>query len=287
MVAFAFGASAQSIGDYIDVLYLKNGSVVKGVIVEQIPGQSVKIKTQDGSEFVYEIQDVSKFTREESPTSMNSNRNGMGCFGGNKWFNADYKAKEKGFYTEVGMGANSSAYAFRITQGYKFGRLGYLGLAIGLENVALNTGERLPEMSLNIVYAGDVFNRKVTPFYQIEAGYGFSMDRYGYNRNILNGNNFFGNGFGFGKGNNDDVFIDSESVSTLNYGGPQGALVLGFKVHTMKRLYFKLGLDARITSNFSDVHFLTFDDFGAVSGSITEKNFEINPGVGARFTLGF
>lgn len=284
MLAFAFGATAQSIGDYMDVVYLKNGSMVKGVIVEQVPGKSIKIKTADGSEFVYGIAEVERFTREETESNHSSNS----CFyKARNWANGDYRQKDKGYFAEIGLLGNSSAYAVRVTNGYKFGRLGYLGVGVGLENVALNSGERLPELSLNLIYAGDLMNRKVTPFYQIEAGYGFSLDRYGYNSNLLNGNNFGFGKFGSFGSDDEDFVIDSESASTLNYGGPQGALVLGVKIHTLKKVYFKLGLDARLTSNFSDVHYLTFDDLGQASGSSLVQEFNVNPGIGARFTFGF
>jgi len=52
-----------------DVVYLKNGSVIKGEILEQIPNQSVKIQTSDGSIFVYPASEVEKITREEGPGS--------------------------------------------------------------------------------------------------------------------------------------------------------------------------------------------------------------------------
>ena len=45
-------------------MYLKNGSIVKGVIIEQIPGVSIKVETADGSVFVFKVQDVEKLTKE-------------------------------------------------------------------------------------------------------------------------------------------------------------------------------------------------------------------------------
>jgi hypothetical protein len=50
--------------EYVDVLYLKNGSIIKGLIIEQIPNTSVKIKTADGSIFVHVMDDVIKITKE-------------------------------------------------------------------------------------------------------------------------------------------------------------------------------------------------------------------------------
>lgn len=50
----------------LDVLYLKNGSIIKGTIIEQIPNETLKIQTKDGSIFVYNFSEVSKITREQA-----------------------------------------------------------------------------------------------------------------------------------------------------------------------------------------------------------------------------
>lgn len=52
--------------NYQDVVYLKNGSIVRGVVVEQVPNQSIKIETADRSVFVYRMDEVEKITREEN-----------------------------------------------------------------------------------------------------------------------------------------------------------------------------------------------------------------------------
>ena len=49
-----------------DVVYLKNGDIVWGTIVEQIPGESLKIQTADGSVFVYAMNKISKIVRESA-----------------------------------------------------------------------------------------------------------------------------------------------------------------------------------------------------------------------------
>lgn len=55
-------ASAQQLED---VLYLKNGSVVRGIIMEQQPGKSIKIQTYGGSSFVYQVSEIEKITKEQ------------------------------------------------------------------------------------------------------------------------------------------------------------------------------------------------------------------------------
>lgn len=48
-----------------DVVYLKNGSIIKGLIIEQVPNESLKIQTADGSIFVYEMDQVAKIAKEQ------------------------------------------------------------------------------------------------------------------------------------------------------------------------------------------------------------------------------
>ncbi len=47
-----------------DVVYLKNGSIVKGIIVEQVPNKTLKLQTSDGSLFVFEFKDIEKIVKE-------------------------------------------------------------------------------------------------------------------------------------------------------------------------------------------------------------------------------
>ena len=53
-----------------EVVYLKNGSVIKGVILEQVQDESVKIQTSDGSIFVYPMADVERITKETVETQV-------------------------------------------------------------------------------------------------------------------------------------------------------------------------------------------------------------------------
>ncbi len=48
----------------MDIIYLKNGSVIKGAVIEFIPNEKIKIQTIDGSVFVYTSSEVEKITKE-------------------------------------------------------------------------------------------------------------------------------------------------------------------------------------------------------------------------------
>ncbi len=57
---FAGVASAQ----YAETVHLKNGSIIRGTIIEQIPNQNLKIQTGDGNVFVYSFDEIEKITKE-------------------------------------------------------------------------------------------------------------------------------------------------------------------------------------------------------------------------------
>jgi len=52
---------AQS--NYQDVVYLKNGGIIRGIIIEQIPNESIKIETADGNVFVFQMDNVAVLSK--------------------------------------------------------------------------------------------------------------------------------------------------------------------------------------------------------------------------------
>lgn len=46
-----------------EIVYLKNGDKVKGIIIEEIPNTSIKVKTSNGSILVYSIHEIKKLYR--------------------------------------------------------------------------------------------------------------------------------------------------------------------------------------------------------------------------------
>jgi hypothetical protein len=60
IAAIAFGQT-----NYQDVVYLKNGSIIRGIVIEQVPNKSIKIETSDRSVFVYQMDEIEKLTKEQ------------------------------------------------------------------------------------------------------------------------------------------------------------------------------------------------------------------------------
>jgi TM2 domain-containing membrane protein YozV len=97
---FILSYSCFAQANYRDVVYLKNGSIVKGVIIEQVPNVSLKIETKDGSVFVYEMAQVEKIAKEriaDNYSYLKSEKSPVGAFllsflfpGGGQYYNGEY-----------------------------------------------------------------------------------------------------------------------------------------------------------------------------------------------------
>ena len=89
-----------------DVVYLKDGSVVKGIIVEQVPNKSIKLQTADGSLFVYQMDAVEKMGKELRTASARRryNQGAVTAFTGNG-LTVGYKG-----YVDVGYTIGAGNY---------------------------------------------------------------------------------------------------------------------------------------------------------------------------------
>ena len=72
----AFVATAPIFAHQVeDVVYLKNGEIVRGTIVEQILGESLEIQTQDGSVFVYSMDEITKIVKKPATVAKEARAN--------------------------------------------------------------------------------------------------------------------------------------------------------------------------------------------------------------------
>lgn len=140
------GAALAQNGGMTDVIYLQNGSIIRGTIIEQIPGKSLKIETRDGNIFVYQMDEISKMTREQT-----QNRYGIA----NRTLR--FQAKPKGYagFVEAGYGFGvgrlspdlsteyraANRFEIDIINGYQFNPYCFVGLGVGF-NIFTNAEKK-------------------------------------------------------------------------------------------------------------------------------------------------
>jgi hypothetical protein len=66
LISYIFFAVSIAKAQSKDVVYLKNGSVIKGQILEIVPNSQIKIQTADGNIFVWSFSEIEKVTKESA-----------------------------------------------------------------------------------------------------------------------------------------------------------------------------------------------------------------------------
>ena len=64
LIAFAAASQVFAQQPMEDVVHLKNGGIVRGIIIEQILGESLKIQTRDGNVFVFAMDEITRLSKD-------------------------------------------------------------------------------------------------------------------------------------------------------------------------------------------------------------------------------
>lgn len=151
-----------------DVVYLHNGSVIRGTITAQQLREYVEIVTFDGTRFHFAVSDIDKVTREPSKytrirTRINRSEVPVIFPGRGMYFGSG------GSLTLNNDGANLHLM-FR--SGYRWRHWLETGIVSGMERY--NAGLIIP---IAAEVRGDAFQKPVTPHYFGQAGWGFAANR--------------------------------------------------------------------------------------------------------------
>ncbi|TFH05256.1 MAG: hypothetical protein E4H06_01680 [Methanosarcina sp.] len=148
--------------NYQDVVYLKNGSIIRGTIIEHVPNKSIKIETADRSVMVYQIEDIEKMTKEAIQSKDNSSKK--------------YSYKKSGYLGIVELGyafGIKKAYDFlnfNVINGYKFNHYFSLGFGTGLKYYFESSALAIP---LFADFRGYLLDGNITPYIELGIGYSF------------------------------------------------------------------------------------------------------------------
>lgn len=164
-----------------ETVYLKNGSIINGEIIEYQPDKQVKILTADNSVFVCNVEDIEKVTRVSTDVLAGKNST-SGYFGPQKGYRFFFAADQ--------MIGDMTGFKFTTTHGVQFNNKIFLGGGIGfcIADDDLESYLAIP------VYAGfrfDILNKRSTPFIEARAGVAFAIEgTTGFYGNISVGGRF-------------------------------------------------------------------------------------------------
>lgn len=120
--------------DYQEVVYLKNGSIIRGTIIEQVPNKSIKIETSDGSIFVYQMDEVEKITKESPQGSSSKHRksNLSGKYAG--YLNVGIVSMSTSIDGYDGISVGTDVFNIAISNGFYISDMSSLGIGISYED---------------------------------------------------------------------------------------------------------------------------------------------------------
>lgn len=146
-----------------EVVYLKNGSIVRGVVIEQVPGVSLKVQTADGSIFAYQMSEVEKITKEAANFKMRTN-----TFNNNSGNETGYKGFVDLGYT-LGVGDwGVDRVELSTSHGYQFNPYLYVGAGVGVNYYFDAEVVGLP------IFAhvrGNILDNSISPYVDFRIGY--------------------------------------------------------------------------------------------------------------------
>lgn len=177
LIVFLTGLTAFSQEVYQDVIYLKNGELLSGVIVEQIPGVSMKIETAERNFFTIQMEDIEKIAKEKLLITSEQARILKSGFEGNAALGYDLGT---GDYGQDRLMINLSA-------GYRFYPLFFLGAGLGVR--------QYPDLKATIVpvyldFRGILMDRKISPFVSAQLGTALNASDSFKNVGLMLGPNF-------------------------------------------------------------------------------------------------
>jgi hypothetical protein len=196
-------AVSSAYSESADIIYLKDGSVIRGTIVEEIPGESYKIEIAGGSIFFFGTDEVEKVVREVTAREEKG-----GTYSSFYKTASGYRSFLFGFAAIVGRFnalSGVTLYGGEFTVGWRFHPLytGALGFGYNRARYDINWGWGSHDQTFNFVplYIHNritYFRTDVIGLYgKFNVGYGlvYYDDPAGEHGGLLYG---FGQGFEFG-----------------------------------------------------------------------------------------
>ncbi|MBQ7856742.1 MAG: hypothetical protein IJ348_06485 [Alistipes sp.] len=146
---------------------LRSGIIVRGDIVEQIPNESITVRTADGDVFVYRMNEVAsiKYADEVQKKEIAEKKLANG---GKFMKNKGYEGSVFGFFGADALDYGQPTYGVNIINGYRFNPYFYIGLGVGYRRFLNSPAHSIP-LYLNLK-ANFIKDRRVSPFVSVNAG---------------------------------------------------------------------------------------------------------------------
>lgn len=193
-------------------MHLKNGSVIRGEIIEKRSDSSIRIQTENRNIFVYkedEISTIGEIVEENNrrgfisilEISYAAGTGQTHTFQDQLFFNADH------------------VVSLRTINGYEFNDYFSLGIGVGIDKY-----QHFELLPLTVNFRAALSDKKITPFVEFNIGNSFKIS------------------------NQEPGFLFNPAIGLRSYISPKTALIFsfGYKMQETKFTHRTFGLDPRI-----------------------------------------
>lgn len=175
-------ASAAGNASLTDVVYLKDGSVLKGLIVNYEQGATLTFQLQNGEKIIIQDVEIARIVqdvREPKAGSYDELINGTTKVSAKPKAPQVYEFRERGFYNAMSLGSLNTRAAsefkmgvsFHNVSGFQFSRWLGIGLGVGIETYGTDDDEVIYPVFAE--FRGYLNKKIKAPYYTLGAGYGF------------------------------------------------------------------------------------------------------------------
>jgi hypothetical protein len=169
-ISVSYTIFAQTNQHFQEIIYLKNGTIIKGIILEHLADKSIRVKTTDQSEVIYKAEEVDHIVKEF------------------------YDIRQKGYFnlTEMSfaVGKTDASMGISTVNGYIIKPHFSLGLGVAYDYY-VTAGSLLPVFAdVRITF----HDKRFTPFIYGDGGYSFGITS--NNNDQLKGGVFLNPGIG-------------------------------------------------------------------------------------------
>ena len=236
---------AQNPAEFIrkDVVYLNDGSIFRGQIETYEIGKTLKLKLSPDKFVIFEAKNIQKIVQEVTSAEKTNKKNTHA---------KAYAFREKGIYfaSHIGyIGGNNlfgdytNAFNVHLQGGYQFNRFVGAGIGVGVDFYNVNLGSIIPVYG---TFRGYIKKSKVSPYYQVAAGFGIPIENEDSAFTSSKGNYYLAPELGIRIG------ASAETNLTLGLGlqWQKASYTLGFgdtvsqnvDEYTFRRFNFKIGM---------------------------------------------
>ena len=185
-----------------ETVYLKNGSIIKGKVIEMVPDKEIKVQTSDGSLFVYRMDEVDKVVKE---SSKKESKNVVDSFK----FPVDASAYDlqgfRGMVEFAYIAGSFDAPELTLSLGYQFNPYFFAGIGTGIHYYV--QGVNTPLIPFFADLRGNFLEGPVVPFIGLKLGYSCSID-----------DGFYGEGFYAAPSAGVKFMLGNRSAINLSFG---------------------------------------------------------------------